>query len=268
MARWSARSRGFFGGSPRPRCAPACARRAPRLPDGVARSRSSVPRSAGIPALLEQRGRARTRVGSRHESRSQHARPSLELDSKPEREMNGSHVCQGRLELPRPTRPGRSASEGGGTRPAHHRICSPFGIPSATTTANQYRATPTKKGPPRQRRVQAAPADVRGMVILSAASRVVASCLLVRRRQWSCVRSASHYAPTRSPHCQPLRATPTQKEPPRQRRVRAEPAVSMFVFCGASALVHAALHAGCSCCACAVCSRLCLLVVGRGQTFL
>ena len=113
VARWSARSRGFFGGSPRPRCAPACARRAPRLPDGVARSRSSVPRSAGIPALLEQRGRARTRVGSRHESRSQHARPSLELDSKPEREMNGSHVCQGRLELPRPTRPGRSASEGG-----------------------------------------------------------------------------------------------------------------------------------------------------------
>ena len=203
VARWSARSRGFFGGSPRPRCAPACARRAPRLPDGVARSRSSVPRSAGIPALLEQRGRARTRVGSRHESRSQHARPSLELDSKPEREMNGSHVCQGRLELPRPTRPGRSASEGGGTRPAHHRICSPLGIPSATTTANQYRATPTKKGPPRQRRVQAAPADVRGMVILSAASRVVASCLLIRRWQWSCVRSASHYAPTRSPHCQP-----------------------------------------------------------------
>ena len=93
------------------------------------------------------------------------------------------------------------------------------------------------------------------MVILSAASRVVASCLLIRRWQWSCVRSASHYAPTRSPHCQPLRATPTQKEPPRQRRVRAEPAVSMFVFCGASALVHAALHAGCSCCACAVRAR-------------
>ena len=120
----------FFGGSPRPRCAPACARRAFRLLDGVARSRSSVPRSAGIPALLEQRGRARTRVGSRHESRSQHARPSLELDSKPEREMNGSHVCQGRLELPRPTRPGRSASEGGGypsSSPSHMQsIRDPF----------------------------------------------------------------------------------------------------------------------------------------------